>query len=167
MDALTKPLNIDPTILLFNGILFLVLLQIMSFLFWKPMMKHLDKRKEEIANAYKTVDDTRREMENLRSEYQGKIAEIEADARGRIQETVLQAQRQREEMLAHARAEAEKAVRHGEEEIEKEKAQTVVTMRDQLSDVASDALAKALGALPDASQKRLVEDYISKQVSSA
>jgi F-type H+-transporting ATPase subunit b len=164
MEALTKPLNIDPFILLANGILFLVLLQIMSRLFWKPMMDHLDRRKEQITNAYRTVDDTRREMENLRSEYQGRIAEIEAEARGRIQETVLQAQRQREEMLARARAEAETAIRRGDEEIEKEKAFAIVSMQGQLGEVASDTLAKALGALPDAAQRRLVEEHIAQQI---
>ncbi len=164
MDALTGPLRIDPTILLFNGILFLVLLKIMSRLFWKPMMDHLDKRKEEISNAYRTVDETRREMENLRSDYQGKIAEIEADARGRIQETVSQAQRQREEMLARARTEAETTIRRGDEEIEKEKAFAIVSMQGQLSEVASETLAKALGTLPDAAQRRLVEEHIAQQI---
>jgi len=43
------------------------------------MMKHLESRKEEIARAYSTVDQTRREMDNLRSEYQGRLAEIEAE----------------------------------------------------------------------------------------
>jgi F-type H+-transporting ATPase subunit b len=167
MDALTGPLKIDPLILLLNGILFLVLLQIMGALFWKPMMKHLDRRKEEIAHAYKTVDDTRREMENLRTEYQGKISEIEAEARGRIQETVLQAQRQREEMLAHARTEAETTTRRGDDEIEKEKALALVSMRDQLSEVAADALAKALGTLPDTAQRKLVDDYIAGTANNA
>src|SRR2546429_3877777 len=36
-----------------------------SKIFWKPVLKHLDRRKEDIANAYRTVDETRREMENL------------------------------------------------------------------------------------------------------
>src|SRR2546422_10770221 len=103
MDALLHALKIEPRILLANGILFLLLLQVMSRLFWKPMMKHLEKRKEEIANAYSTVDQTRREMDNLRSEYQGRLAAIEAEARGRIQETVSDAQHQRGKMISDAR----------------------------------------------------------------
>jgi len=71
LDTLLHALKIDPLLLLINGLLFLFLLQIMSRLFWKPMMKHLESRKEEIARAYSTVDQTRREMDNLRSEYQG------------------------------------------------------------------------------------------------
>ena len=88
MDQLLKSLNIDPVVLLLNGVLFLVLLAILNAIFWKPMMKHLDARKAEISDAYKAVDDTRREMENLRTEYQGRLANIEAEARGRIQSTV-------------------------------------------------------------------------------
>jgi F-type H+-transporting ATPase subunit b len=167
MDALTKPLNIDPLVLLMNGILFLVLLQVMSRLFWKPMMKHLEKRKDEIANAYSTVDKTRREMDNLRSEYQGRLAEIEAEARGRIQETVLDAQHQREKMIADARAQAEATIKAGAAAVEQEKAQAVVSMREQLDDVAEHALARALGVPADAGQKKLVDDYISSKVAKS
>jgi F-type H+-transporting ATPase subunit b len=164
MRALTEPLNIDPLVLLMNGILFLVLLQVMSRLFWKPMMKHLESRKEEISKAYTTVDQTRREMDNLRSEYQGRLAAIEAEARGRIQETVLDAQHQREKMIADARAEAEITIKAGATAIEQEKVQTVISMREQLDDVAEQALARALGVPADAAQKKLVDDYIATKV---
>jgi F0F1-type ATP synthase, subunit b len=82
MDQLLKSLNIDPLVLLLNGVLFLVLLAILNAIFWKPMMKHLDARKSEISGAYKAVDDTRREMENLRTEYQGRLAHIEGKRAG-------------------------------------------------------------------------------------
>ena len=164
MDSLLHALKIDPKILLANGILFLLLLQIMTRLFWKPMMKHLDARKEQIADAYKTVDATRREMENLRSEYQGRLAEIESEARGRIQETVLDAQHQREKMIAEARAQAEETIKRGAAALEQEKAQAVVTMRNQLDDVAEQALARALGVPADNAQKKLVDDYIATKV---
>lgn len=167
MDQLLKSLNIDPLVLLLNGVLFLVLLAILNAIFWKPMMKHLDARKSEISGAYKAVDDTRREMENLRTEYQGRLAHIEAEARGRIQSTVRDAQHQRETMIAEARERAEEIMRQGAESVEQEKQETLAGMRTTLDDVAMRALAKALQAEPDPAQKRLVDEYIAKEILKA
>ena len=163
MDIL-KSLGIDPLIMLLNGALFLVLLAILNAIFWKPMMKHLDARKHAISGAYKAVDDTRREMENLRGEYQLRLANIEAEARGRIQQTVRDAQHQRETMIAEARSRAEAIMREGAESIEREKQETLAGMRTTLDDVTVHALTKALHAEPDAGQKKLIDAYIAEKV---
>jgi F-type H+-transporting ATPase subunit b len=164
LQQILNNLNIDPTVMLLNGVLFLALVAILNAIFWKPMMRHLDARKHEISNAYKTVDDTRREMENLRAEYQGRLANIEAEARGRIQETVRDAQKHREQMIAEARSRAEEIMREGAENIEREKHETLAGMRTTLDDVAIHALTKALQAEPDATQRKLVDRYIAEEI---
>jgi len=164
LETLLNNLRIDPRVLLFNGIVFLFLLKVLDALFWKPMMRHLEKRKQEIAHAYHSVDEARREMENLRAEYQSRLARIEAEARGRIQETVRDAQHQREAMIAQARAQAEEIVRQGTESIERDKAETVAAMRDQIDDVAFAALAKAIRSPGDPAQKKLIDDYVVEHV---
>jgi len=164
LNTLLESLRIDPWILLFNGIGFLVLLQILSVIFWKPVMKHLEGRRDEITHAYQAVENTRREMENLRADYQGRLAQIEAEARGRIQTTVRDAQRQREEMIAEARAQAEETLKQGLQIIEEEKSQAAVNMRENLDDVAVSALAKALNTQPEPAHRKLVDEYIAEKV---
>ena len=164
LNTLLESLRIDPWILLINGVMFLILLQVMSAIFWKPMMKHLDGRRDEITHAYQAVENTRREMENLRADYQGRLAQIEAEARGRIQTTVRDAQRQREEMIAEARAQAEETLKQGLQIIEEEKSQAAVNMRENLDDVAVSALAKALNTQPEPAHRKLVDEYIAEKV---
>ncbi len=164
LNSVTHDLNIDPVIMLMNGGLFLILLVILNGIFWKPMMAHLEQRKHDIQHAYKTVDDTRREMENLRAEYQGRLNHIEAEARGQIQETVRDAQAQREQMIATARAEAEKLTRQGAASLEQEREQTLAGMRQTLDDVALTALGKAVGSTADSAQRKLVDEFISQNV---
>lgn len=163
MDIL-KNLRIDPTILLFNGILFLVLVQVLDKLFWKPMLRHLEGRKESISNAYRTVDQTQREIEDLRAQYQSWLARIEADTRGRIQETVKDAQRQREEIIMQARADSEEIVRQGAASLEQEKADAVARMREDLDRVAGETLARVTGAPASAGQRALIDEYIAQNV---
>jgi F-type H+-transporting ATPase subunit b len=164
LDTLLKALNIDPMIMLLNGVVFLVLLFILNQIFWKPVMKHLEGRKHEISDAYKAVDDTRHEMERLRTEYQGRLAKIEAEARGRIQETVKDAQTQREAMIAEARAKTEALMQEGAKSIEAEKVETLANMRSTLDTVAVSALSKATGVEADPAQRKLVDEYISQNV---
>lgn len=162
IQNLLHNLNIDPVLLLGNAILFLILLAILNAMFWKPMMRHLGQRKHDIEHAYKTVDDTRREMENLRAEYQQRLAGIEAEARGQIQATVRDAQQQREQLVAEARQRVEHLQQQGQTDIEEDKTRTLAAMRQNLDAVAFDALAKASGGQTDPSQRRLIDEYISR-----
>lgn len=162
LDSLLKNLNIDPTALLLNGALFLVLLQVMARLFWKPILAHLDQRKEEIDSAYQAVDNTRREMEELRADYQARLARIEAEARARIQQTVRDAQAQREQIIAEARRRAEEIVAEGGRSIELEREQVSNAMRDALDDVALDVMRKVIGAAPGPAERALVDEYIAQ-----
>jgi F-type H+-transporting ATPase subunit b len=167
LDTLLHSLNIDPKIMLMNGVLFLVLLFILNGMFWKPMMAHLEQRKHDIQNAYKTVDDTRREMEQLRTEYQARLNQIEAEARGQIQETVRDAQAQREELIVKARQESEAIIGAGERSLVQERENTLAGMRATLDQTALTALSKALGGSTGPAQQRLVDEFISKKVSKA
>ena len=164
INELLKSLNIDPLVLLLNGVLFLVLLAILNAIFWKPMMAHLEKRKQDIEHAYKTVDNTRREMENLRADYQAKLAAIESEARGQIQQTVRDAQHERERLIAEARAQAEQIMQEGQTQIEQEREQTLASMRLTLDAVALNALSRATGAPPDTTQRKLVDEFIKQEI---
>jgi F-type H+-transporting ATPase subunit b len=165
VGTLLTSLNIDPQILLYNGILFLALLVVMDRLFWKKVMAHLDKRKQDIASAYETVDATRRELDDLQREYQGRLNRIEGDARARIQQTVREAQAQREQILAAAHQQAEEATRRGEQQISFEHGEAVATMRGRLADVAADAIAKVTGEPAGDERRSLVQEYISREVT--
>ncbi|MBM3494744.1 MAG: ATP synthase F0 subunit B [Armatimonadetes bacterium] len=160
LEALLQSLAIDPRVLLLNAAVFLLLLFVMSRVFWQPMLKHLDTRKARIQQAYRSVDDTRQEMERLRGEYQARLEEIEAEARGRIQQTVRVAQAARETMLAEARETAERLSHEGLERIQREHDTVRAEMVDTLNRVASDALGRAQGAPADESQRSLVREYL-------
>ncbi len=165
LDTLLKSLNIDPMVILLNGVLFLVLLFILDKSFWKPMLTHLDNRKKEVTSAYQAIDNTRTELEKLRAEYQVRLNGIEAEARGQIQTTVRDAQAQREAMIAAAREQSEQMVKDGTVAILKESDESLAAMRGSLDTVASDTLAKALGIPVKDSQRKLVDEYIAKQTA--
>ncbi|MCX6361076.1 MAG: ATP synthase F0 subunit B [Armatimonadetes bacterium] len=162
LNSLLQSLNIDPLVIVLNVGLFLILLAVMNVIFWRPITRHLDARKQQIKGAHAQVDQTRRDMEVLRSEYEQRIAQIEAEARGTIQQTVKTAQAQREEVLAAARREADELLNDGKAQAQSDHARVSVEMRTKLDDMALHVLLKATGSAPSADQERLVDEYIAR-----
>lgn len=164
MDVL-KSLNIDPVVMLCNGLLFLFLLIVLDRLFWKPIIAHLDERRKNIAGAYENIDATRAELDRLAREYQDRVARIESEARSHIQQTVRAAQTQREQVLAEAHASAEEIMKQGAVEIEADHDAAVTAMQDRLSAVAMELVAKVTGETPGPERTRLAEEYIAQRAT--
>jgi len=160
LETILDSLAIDPRVLVLNAAAFLVLLALMDRIFWKPMLRHLDRRNQRIADAYRTIVDTRVEMQELREEYGKRISDIEAEARSRIQQTLRAAQQAREAALVHAREEAEVVTRRGLAQIEADRAAARAATAGRLERAASEALARAQGSPADEAQSRLVGAFI-------
>jgi F-type H+-transporting ATPase subunit b len=165
-DLLTS-LNINPEILLMNGILFVILLVVLNAMFWKPMMHHLEKRRDDITGAYRKVEDTRKEMEKLRDEYQVKLNGIETDARQRIQQTVREAQIQREKVLADARVQSEQIIHQGQISIDEESNQAMLSMQKELDDLALRTLTSTAGIASNGAQRTLIQEYLSQKANQS
>lgn len=167
LNSLLQSLNIDPLVIVLNVGLFLVLLAVMNVIFWRPITRHLDARKQQIKGAHAQVDQTRHDMEALRTEYEQRIAQIEADARGTIQHTVRTAQAQREEILGAARREADQLLADGKHQAQADHDRLSAEMRATLDGMAVQVLLKAMGSAPSADQQRLVDEYIGRTVAAA
>jgi F-type H+-transporting ATPase subunit b len=162
MQDLLKSLNFNTTIFLMQVVLFIALWIAMNHLFWKPMLKHLGNRDQSIKDAYKSVEDTRHEMERLRSDYQVRITQIEADARARIQTAIREAQSERERLLAEAREQADAAIKKGVADMEREKNEALASLHERMTGLALNAVAKALGSVGDpATLRRSIEEHIA------
>lgn len=163
LNDILNNLGFDMTVWIIQIVLFLVLWNLMSVLFWKPYLSHLQSRDKQIADAYHSVEQTRHEMENLRAEYQTHITQIENDARSRIQTAIKEAQTERERIVAEARAATDATLREGIAAMEQEKVQALTDLRERMVGLAVNAAAKALGSAADTTTlQRSVEERISR-----
>jgi|SRR5579871_637326 len=149
MGPILTGLKIDPIVIAEQIGLFVLLIIAMNFLFWKPMLAHLGARSQSIADAYKTVDNTRHEMEQLRSDYLARIAQVEAEARTHIQTAIREAQAERERLIAEARSQSEATLTQGIAAMEREKTEALESLRSHMTDLAFTAVTKALGDAAD------------------
>jgi F-type H+-transporting ATPase subunit b len=149
MADIAKSLAFSPTIFLLQVVLFVALWNILSRIFFQPILGQLQERDQKIADAYQSVQDTQHEMEALRADYLARIAQVEAEARSHIQTAIREAQTERERLLAEARAQTEAAIRQGIAEMEREKAQALEELRGRMVGLAMTSVDKALGSVID------------------
>jgi len=159
--GILEQLGIDPKLILVNIIGFVILLAILKKFLYGPVTQALDGRAEDIRSTYAQADAEKARMEELRADYERRLADIEAEARRRIQAAIKEAQVSREHILNEAREQADKVISRGQEEIVREKEKAIVELRREVADLTINAAGKLIGrSLDEAGDKRLVEDFI-------
>ncbi|ABS28663.1 F0F1 ATP synthase subunit B [Anaeromyxobacter sp. Fw109-5] len=155
--------DINPGLTLWTGITFLVLLFVLGKFAWGPIVKMLAERERTIREAIDSAKRERTEAERLLAEQKallGKAAREAAELARRNQQEV---EAMRQELTARARKEADDLVATARKQIEEEKTKAMSELRAVVADLAIDAASRLVKAnLDDASQRKLVEDYIAQ-----
>jgi F-type H+-transporting ATPase subunit b len=161
-------LNIDPKLILINIIGFGVLYLLANKMVFTPIGKVLDEREGEIAGTYDKLDADQKQMEALKAEYEGRLEQIEAEAREKIQSAIKEAEAARDKIIADANVRAKDLVVKAEAEAEREREQAMITLRQQIVELAMGATHKVVGeSLDGAKQKSLIDDFIATSVKPA
>ncbi|MDO8682127.1 MAG: F0F1 ATP synthase subunit B [Armatimonadota bacterium] len=159
--SIFEQLGIDPKLIVVNIVSFVILLAILKKFLYGPVTQLIASRAEDIRSAYSAAEDEKAKMEELRADYERRLADIESEARQRIQESVKEAQGIREQLLTEARANADKIMTRAEEELIREREKAVVELRREVVDLTINAASKLVEkSLDDPGHRRLVDEFI-------
>lgn len=164
--SILSSLNIDFQFVLLNLAGFLVLLFVARGMVFAPIGRVIDEREKEINATYDKLDADQREMKELKSEYETRLTAIEAEARERIQTAIREAQAARDQIVSDANTRSREIITRAEQEANREKEQAMITLRQQIVDMALGAATKVIGEGLDTSrQKKLIDDFIATGVA--
>jgi F-type H+-transporting ATPase subunit b len=105
-------------------------------------------------------------METLRADYEQRLTSIEAEAREKIQGAIKDAQAARDQIVLEANTRSREMITRAEQEIQHERDQALITLRQQVVDLALGATTKVIGdSLDESRQRRLIDDFIATQTS--
>ncbi len=139
-------------------------------LLWKPGFKYLatvlEQRREQIRTDLDRAQQTRLDSEQLKAEYQKKLAAIEQEAREKIQQATREAQAARNEMLDEARHKKDELLAQTASEIEREKRKALVELRDQIALLAVDAAEQVVRQKLDPATQRVLIDNVVRKVGA-
>jgi F-type H+-transporting ATPase subunit b len=155
-------LDINPGLILWTIITFVIVLGILRFTAWKPLLAALTAREEKIRASLEQAEHAQREAERLLAENTLQMQRAEEAAQRVIREGREMGERLRMEIMEKANSSARHMVEQAKDEIRREKDAALVELRTEVSDLAIGVAAKILDAnLDTPAQRRLADAAIA------
>jgi F-type H+-transporting ATPase subunit b len=143
MEQIIGVFGLDIRLLLIQGINFLMLLGLLSYFLYKPVLAMLEKREKEIAEGLRAAELARLDRGNAEEERRKTIRQAMSDAEGLVAEAKAAAIQERDGIVRHARAEekrikddaearAKEVARRAEEASREEVARAAVLLAESL-----------------------------------
>lgn len=144
------------------GVLIVLFPMINSF-FVAPLQDAIRERNTNLENTFSEAEELRAEMQKLRTDYERRLSQTEADAREQIQSQIREAQQLRATLIDEAQAKTTALVAQAEQEIAAERDRLIGDLRSQVVDLALAAAEKVVRENMDTDRnRRLIEDFIAR-----
>ena len=130
---------------------------------YKPVMKMIRDRQEEIDGMYASADKTCIDAEAMADEYRQKLSAATETSERMVKEAVERGQRREEEIIRNANEEAYAIRQKASADIAQEKKKAINDAKDEISEMAM-AIAEKVGgrALSQQDQASLVDHFIEE-----
>jgi F-type H+-transporting ATPase subunit b len=144
------------------GILLLLFPAIETF-YTGPLAAAIGERNSNLEKTFSEAEELRNQMDKVRSDYERRLAQTEAEAREKIQAQIKEAQALRQRLEADAVGRADELIKRAHDEIEADRAKLKVELSSHVVNLTLSATEKLLGENMDTEKnRRLVEEFITK-----
>lgn len=156
-------LGVNPWTALFTLANTVTLFLVLKKYLFKPVMKMIDDRQNEIDDMYHKAENSKKQAEALQAEYEQKFAAASLEADRLVKEAIHRGHDREAEIIRQANAEAVAIREKASADIAQEKKKAVAEAKGEISDLAVEIAEKVIGkALDDSEQKRLVDSFIDE-----
>lgn len=156
MDLLTPDLGL----LVWNLIAFLILLFILSKFAWKPILKSLKARENNIADSLATAEKVRAEMSQLKSENEALLAKAREERAQMLKEARDTKDKIINEAKEQAKLEANKIISDAQAAIQQQKMAALTDVKNQVGNLVIEVAEKVLRR--ELGNKSQQESYIKE-----
>lgn len=156
-------LNINFFTALFTLINTVVLFLVLKHFLFKPVMKMIQDRQQEIDGMYADAGKAKKEAQQMESEYRQKLEESVQTGERLVKEAVARGRSREEEIIRQANAQADAIRAKASADIAQEKKKAINDAKNEISDLAMAIAGKVVGhALNEADQAALVDRFIEE-----
>lgn len=157
-------LEINPGLIVWTIITFLIVLAILRAVAWKPLLGALTAREEKIRTAIADAEHAQQEARRLLEENRAQLARAEEQSQKIMREGRDMGERLKAEIVEKANSSARQMVEQAKEEIRREKESALIQLRTEVADLAVAAAGKILDANLDTAKHRQVVDAAIKDL---
>lgn len=156
-------LNINFFTALFTLINTVALFYVLKIFLFKPVMKMIADRQQEIDDMYADADKAKDDAAQLKCEYEEKLSNAVETGERMVKEAVARGRSREEEILRQANEEAAAILNKASADIAQEKKKAINDAKDEISDMAMAIAGKVVGRVLDAKdQAQLVDRFIEE-----
>ena len=161
VHSIGLPLDFMKTIAIIG--VFLIVFPLLNVFYFQPLADSINSRTKSLEDTFSEAEQLRKDMNQMKSEYEARLKQTEEEARARIQSEVKKAQELRTHIQAEANAKADDMLRKAREEIEAERDKVLTQVRVHVATLSLLATEKILGENVDTERNRkLVAEFIDK-----
>lgn len=158
-------ISIDFTILV-QWLNFGVLVLILYFILFKPLMRFLDIRNERLRSDIEAARRTRRENEELNQQYQERLVRLKQESTDYINRARRQAEREKDKIIKEAHTEADRIILGSRKELkvqaEKAKLEVKKDMAGLVINCASQVLEREV---KETDHKKMIHSFLEGETS--
>ena len=154
-------LNIEPGLLIWTIITFVILLVVLRKVAWGPILTTLEQREQTIRNALEEAQRARQEGEQLLVQHQQMLADANREVLRLLEQGREEAERLRVSMTEQAREEAQRLTDAARREIVRERQLAMQELKNTAADLALAAAGRLLHtAMTSEDHRRLVNEFL-------
>jgi F-type H+-transporting ATPase subunit b len=158
-----EALGLDPNLLITQIVNFVILLIILRFLLYKPILNMLTSRRQRIQESMEYAERVKQDAANQQKEFERKLEETRRETQAAAAAAAQVGEKEREAILTQAREEARKLVEQAKEQIEYERKQMLFDLQEQVVDLSLLAAQKVIGqSLNDQHHRQLIGEFIAQ-----
>ena len=156
-------LRVEPGLLLWTWVTFVVLLLILWKAAWKPIVEALDARAEKVRGDIENADRSRQEAEKLLAQHKAMMDNARNEAANFIAASRAEAEKMKNEIIEKAGSEAEGLAERARKEISLAKDRALADIKAEVVNLSTEIAAKIINKnLNPNDQKALVEETLNK-----
>jgi F-type H+-transporting ATPase subunit b len=154
-------LDINPGLILWTIITFIILLFILGKVAWKPLVNALQAREQSIRDALLKAEEARKEAERLLAENTQAMKHANEETSRILKEGRELAEQIKNEIVTNAHESAKTMMGQAKEDIQREKETALLQLKNEVADLAMNAAEKIIDeTLDEAKQKKLVDKVL-------
>ena len=155
--------DINPGLMVWTIVTFILLAFVLGKYAWKPLLKSLHDREDAIRDALDQSEKARAEAADLLKQNEKNMARADEEYQKALREGKALAEKLKEEIVTKARQQAQQELQHAKEEIQRDIEAAKQQLRTEVADLAIKAAEKILDENLDAAkQKKLVDSVLNQ-----
>ena len=139
--------SIDTWTIIFTWINLIILMFVMKKLLFKPVMKMLAERENEVGSMYEKAESAQQNAEKLEGEYTQKLSEAKEEAARIMKDATDAANKKGEQIVFEAQQKASASILKAQKEIEREKLNAVSEIKKDIASIAVSVAEKVMSEL--------------------